>query len=336
MGKKICLFLYAFSLFFKIFGGDATEYSIVFVHIGPSLPDYTITAIKQSRLFNPKADIYLVAQSEAYQKLCLTQDVATYRPIFVSAESLPLSSEHAKFRKKSKLDNVYRNGFWRYATERFFYLSALMSCRGLKNVFHMENDVMLYRNLEELLGVFCDRYKGIAATFDNENRVIPGFLYISDAQSIGSLTKFLAKRSHRGENDMVTLASFKSVENGKYMDNLPIIFPNYVEKFPFMSAAQHRTDHPYKFFNNYDRFHSIFDAAAIGQYLGGVDPRNGNIPAGFINESCLFNPSFFEFAWQMDPYGRKVPYALFEGQKIRINNLHIHCKNLDAFFSGNL
>ncbi len=336
MTKKIYALLLSFLLFFKIFGKETTDYSIVFVHIGPSIPEYTATAIKQSRLFNPKADIYLVAQTQAYKNLCLTKDLAQFDPIFVSTESLPLSSDHAKFQKKSKLDNLYRNGFWRYATERFFYLNALISSKDLKNVFHMENDVMLYCDLEEFIEVFSANYKGIAATFDNEERVIPGFLYIHDDQSIGSLTRFLAKKSLSGENDMVTLAAFKFVENGKYIDNLPIIFPSYAEKHPLVSSYKHRTDNPKKFFNNYELFEAIFDAAALGQYLGGADPRNGHLPAGFINESCLFNPSFLDFIWQIDPKGRKVPYAMFEGQKIKINNLHIHCKNLEAFFSGNV
>lgn len=38
MTKKIYTLLLSFFLFFKIFGKETTDYSIVFVHIGPSIP----------------------------------------------------------------------------------------------------------------------------------------------------------------------------------------------------------------------------------------------------------------------------------------------------------
>jgi hypothetical protein len=85
---------------------------------------------------------------------------------------------------------------------------------------------------------------------------------------------------------------------------------------------------------NYQEFGSIFDAAAIGQFLGGIDPRNGVSKPGFINESCLFNPGLMTFVWERDAYGRLVPYAIYGSTKARINNLHIHSKKLEGFFSG--
>jgi len=77
----------------------------------------------------------------------------------------------------------------------------------------------------------------------------------------------------------------------------------------------------------------LFDGAAIGQYLGGVDPRNQKSKPGFINESCVFNPSRFLFEWIKDDKGREIPYAIFKDCKYRINNLHIHSKNLAKFKS---
>ena len=43
--------------------------------------------------------------------------------------------------------------------------------------------------------------------------------------------------------------------------------------------------------SNFDRFQYIFDAAAIGQYLGGIDPiHDKNDTSGFVNEICIINP----------------------------------------------
>jgi hypothetical protein len=96
----------------------------------------------------------------------------------------------------------------------------------------------------------------------------------------------------------------------------------------------------------------VFDAAAIGQYLGGADsrsfrplrrfwhrflkPKTPILPSlgpGFINESCLFDASLFSYLWGPDAQGRRVPYMVFEGQQIPIANLHIHSKDLARFAS---
>ena len=80
-------------------------------------------------------------------------------------------------------------------------------------------------------------------------------------------------------------------------------------------------------------FNSIFDAAAIGQYLGGVDPRN--IPGdttGFINETCVVNYSYYKFIWKFNLIlNIYQPYILIDNIEILINNLHIHSKSLKKF-----
>ena len=79
---------------------------------------------------------------------------------------------------------------------------------------------------------------------------------------------------------------------------------------------------------------SISDAAAIGQYLGGIDPWHGcHNTIGFINETCIFNPALCSFVWELDFKNRKIPYIIFKNAKYCINNLHIHCKNLNKFKS---
>ncbi len=81
-------------------------------------------------------------------------------------------------------------------------------------------------------------------------------------------------------------------------------------------------------------FNSIFDGAAIGQYLGGINPAvHSNARPGFINETCIFNPSRIVIEWRRDEKNRNVPFAVFDGAAYRINNLHIHSKKLHDFRS---
>jgi hypothetical protein len=68
----------------------------------------------------------------------------------------------------------------------------------------------------------------IAATFDNDNRCIPGFVYIENEMPIYELTKFIATQVVHGGNDMIFLAQFKNKYRNTYIDHLPILSSSYV------------------------------------------------------------------------------------------------------------
>ena len=83
---------------------------------------------------------------------------------------------------------------------------------------------------------------------------------------------------------------------------------------------------------NYEKFKGIFDGAAIGQYLGGVDPRNkAGDTSGFINETCVVKYNNYNFTWIKNKDGFKLPYIIIDNENIPIFNLHIHSKNLSKF-----
>ena len=83
-------------------------------------------------------------------------------------------------------------------------------------------------------------------------------------------------------------------------------------------------------------FNSIFDGAAIGQYLGGVDPRNiRKDTVGFVNTTCVIKYNKYEFKWiKKGEYS--FPHIEINNKLIPINNIHFHCKNLKKFRMDNL
>jgi len=307
------------------------DYSIVFVHIGNNIPSYTSTALSQARKFNPECPIILLAEQSAIENFDApnVSDNISY----ITCESLTKTKEHQLFITKSTLNDQWREGFWRYTSERFLYLQDLIVDYDLKNVFHMEYDNMLYANLEEMLSTFTTQYPGIAATFDNDNRCIPSFIFIPNKKEITLLAKCFAVNAKKNLNDMEIVAIFKHQYGNVHIDYLPIITNEYVKTYPLVSDYNHTTQNPKNFCKNIDLFQSIFDGAALGQYLGGIDPRNGPSVPGFINESCLFQPDKIKIEWELDGLGRNVPYVIYPDKKYRINNLHIHSKKLENFKS---
>lgn len=313
--KSLTLFLLSI---LSLFAGD---YSIVFIHLGPKIPDYSDISIEQARLFNPEANIFLLANQEALARKTLQNAIP------IPVETLPKTAEHKEFIKRC----TYPGDLWRYSAERFLVLDDFLQNNRLERVFHLENDVMLYADLSLLMPVF-DKYR-IGAAFDNDHRCIPSILFFRNAAAIKPLAKHFVDYFMALGQDMRVIADFKNTAGAYYIKPLPIIFPSYASHYPLASTAGHLPKTPAFYSLNFDAFQSIFDAAAIGQYLGGIDPNYHRPVQGFVNESCLFNPSHFTYEWIPDEKGRKVPYLLFQNEKVKINNLHIHSKNLGAFRS---
>ena len=232
---------------------------------------------------------------------------------------------HDTFEKNKIYNTSFRDGFNKSTTERFFIIEEVMTQLSLKNVFHIENDNLLYVNLDDLLKVFAAKY-AFASVFDNDRRCVPSFVYIRDAKSIGDLNDFINNSPQTNDMDLLSRFRYSNAES----ITLPIL-PSFYDK-KLASQSGHATNNPNQYFNNFELFDSIFDAACIGQYLGGVDPRNyPNNSVGFINETSLFNPSIFNYYFRDDSRGRKVPVLSFNKREVRINNLHIHSKNLRKF-----
>jgi hypothetical protein len=325
MMKKV--FYFFIFITWTLFAHEESNYSIAFVHLGMRLPFYMESALKQARLLNPDCPIILIANEIAIKRPSHT--LQENNIVLLPCEKIPMTKEHIEFRKTTKM-----KGLWLYSTERFLVLNDFMQYYDVENVFHLENDNMLYVNLKELLPIFKEHYPGIGATFDNEDRCIAGFMYISNRHSMHALASYMASLAHLGYNDMESIALFKNNSDAQKIDYLPIIPEGYAAAHPLVSSSGHKAKQAQKFSNYIELFGSIFDAAAIGQYLGGIDGyTHGTSEPGFINESCIFNPSYFTYEWIKDEMGRKIPYAIYENRKYRINNLHIHCKNLHLFAS---
>jgi hypothetical protein len=304
-----------------------SDYSIVLVHVGDSLPAYIQTCVKQIRMFN-NCDVFLICNRVALEKKL--SYLERYNVTCVPCESLQATKAHISFLKRTPIGK----NWVRAAIERFFYIEALMFQYDLKNVFHMEYDNMLYVDLSELVPVFEQKYSAIAATFDNDMRCIAGFMYIKNCTAINLFAQYLAHVAPQAKLDMQILAFYRAEMGFDKIDHLPIITKEYVIKNKLLSFEGCKAENPVDYCKNIDAFNSVFDAAALGQHLGGTDPKNGPCMLGFINESCVFNPSFMRYEWSNDSKGRAVPYIHYDNKKFRINNLHIHSKRLHQFLSS--
>ena len=210
------------------------------------------------------------------------------------------------------ITNSFRNGFWQLATYRFRALLAYMKKYDVENIIHLENDVMVFENLDNI--PFHNSNK-ILLTMDCPTRCIPSIMFIPNHKVLEKCMSCFQPKKNDMENWAI---SFNINKND--IDTLPIGLDDTLDSC-----------------KNHANYGAVFDAAAIGQYLGGIDPRNttpGNVTIGFVNETCCIDYSKFSFLWKPNRDNLMVPYMVVHNKEYPVINLHVHSKNLKQFIIG--
>lgn len=311
---------------FKFFFLPLTIYanhSLLFVHKGPSLPPHVEVCLFQARLMNPDTPIYFIANQNAIDRF--SPDDQNMNIEFVPIESLPRSQEHKRW-----ISNGIRRD-WRVCSERFFFIDEFLRESKLENVFHMEHDNMLYVDLNTLMPIFDRHYPGIAITMDNDEHCVCGFMFIKNSDVAKKLATFFSYTAHLDLSDMQTPVYFRRTYP-RLARSLPIIPQTYAENFDQLKSRDgHIAQSVQTYHNLIHEFNSVFDAAALGQFLCGTHVYLG---PGFINERAIFNPAHFKYQWRLDEKNRRIPYLIYKDKEYRINNLHVHSKNLSCYCSS--
>ena len=214
--------------------------------------------------------------------------------------------EDEKYRsyKNPQLNPLFRDGFFNRTASRFFILANYAKQKKLKSFFHIENDIALFSNLISEQKILYTTGSNIAIVMDSPNRGVASIMWMKDHKIVEEFADYIY--NHNSYTDMQNLAYFFKARSD--VVNLPII---HNDKY----------NNEIQYNNLFHKFNSVFDGAALGQYLFGIDPMNCNNQdtKGFINETNIFNSSIYNFTWK-----NKQPYI----DGVKIANLHMHCKNL--------
>jgi hypothetical protein len=282
--------------------------------MGPMFPEHVNTCIGQIRKWNPDVRIVFIADEVHREKVSGCE--------FVPLESVQCGVKRATFQERCILDSNFRGGFWKYSTERLFVLEDYLQQSGISECIHLENDNMIYFSAEQMLPMLRKEYTGLAAPYLGRGELTFGILYVKNTLALHDMNVFILGLSHTGDNEMRLGCRF-FLMNHEEADFLPTV-SNECEirdsDYPFATAHG-------------EAFRGVWDAAAYGQYLGGIDERNGaGRQVGFVNETCAFRTDQFEFTWT-DSDGLKYPRAHRHGHSWPIYILHVHSKQLHEFVS---
>lgn len=294
-------------------------FSVVLVCLGV-FQEYIMTNIAQLiRLGHTQ--IYVLTDNALIPHFAPFSDVIHLVPV----ESL---DDSFGFQRRSIQDKEYRGGFWHHTSARFFVLYEFMAQTGIKNVIHIENDVLIYHNCDKVLSVPLFNKSELYIPFDSYERNIASIVYIPCAHV---LSQILVHYDYE-KNDMYNFGEIR-----KKTDCIRQ-FPIFVDEqaFDLSSTSDSSIIDGERAFvsRGWSQFGGyIFDAAAIGQYVGGVDPRNcPGDTRGFVNETCVIKYADEGVViWKTDGDNDVVKRPFLQRnnrQIIPIFNLHIHSKAL--------
>ena len=309
------------------------ELGIILVHLGHELPPYLDVCIQQIRLWS-SLPIYLVVFEEVKDHYMKT--LAQYNVRIISTSELTPTQNHLYFLKEyTNYDKEFRDGYWRFVIERFYYIEEVMRLYKLDKAIHMEYDVMIYEDIAKLYPR-ANIIKGLALSFDNDVQGYPSFIIVNNLSSLELLNGFIAINCNAGLTDMRLLSVFRKV------------FPTHMESLPQIPLSTYKGKPNRKnlmgvepegsteyLANKFEELGSqIFDSLAIGQYVCGVDPRNtdGICIIEYPNESSFYTvDEFGGLIWKQDD---KKRWYLETADGYRIVNLHVHSKRLSHFLSN--
>lgn len=299
--------------------------NLLFCHIGSSLPKHLLENIVRTSSLFPSFQIDLIKD----KKHRLPPKLLKIKQLRVFDYDYP--TEYQRLFDKSEHDLKFRNGFWRSTLERLIAI-----CHHLKDqenfpYLHIESDVILMQTFPfgELTKV-----NQLTWGFYNQLRDVASLIYVPNKNASEWLLAELLKEfvSHPNHTDMTIL---KSVSKSK---------SHNVRYFPMELNTLRNRKNPTSTLDLEDilartvEIEGIFDSAAIGMWLTGIDPHNNYGVQKYFDRSFIDNGDSL-----IDPSGRKFEvegdfelHVVAEGKKIPIHCLHIHSKDLGVFKQKNL
>ena len=302
------------------------EGAFILVYIG-YLREFTYECVKQIRMWNPTEDIYLCINNNDHNKPYV-ENLKVYNVKVKYIEELDMTLDHKKFNQN--YINLGMNGFWKYTMERFFIVEECMRKCKLENIIHLEMDNMIYFSINEILNV-CKSINKILIPSDSEFRYIAGTCFINNPESVSQLNHYFATQcTHQDEMHSI-MKFYRSSQT--VLDTWPVLPDGDTTHLIYQERSNMKED--IARLSKYGNiFHSVADAAAVGQYFGGIDPiHNRNNTDGFVNKDSIFSVDRLWFKWTLVNNLQRLNMSMDKETWIPITNLHIHNKNLKRWLS---
>jgi hypothetical protein len=213
------------------------------------------------------------------------------------------------------------------SVERFYILQNTMKKYDLTNVLFMELDNLIYDDPRNWLEEFMKH--DMCYMFDNVNRCSSGIMFVKTPDSIQGMLNFFIEKINEPMDEFINEMTllFKYYEHVKNNHIFKII-----QLLPTFCKSEDMHEYAIQNYGKYGE--TIFDAAALGIFLFGPDKclsDNSDFHKNYSSEKwelSYIDYTKYQTKWELDSENRLIPYILLLDRWIKINNLHIHCKDL--------
>lgn len=339
---------------FSVTSASADAGCFIYTNLGESFQHqpYIWESISQTRLFNPHIRIYLISTADAFAEAGVQDRVQTLHVNAVDYASLvhlALDQFRNAFFIQGEMSPGGNTKFTQYTSERLLAVYVLMETFDLTDVFHVENDNLVYFAAETVLHAMnvCDVQFAVpfvsvrlavvgCAFFRNSDALLPFVEFATNVFLMGR-DKAVEYLGTEWVNDMSLLGMFyKENTMSRNVTELPSRVYSSRHLYSTNMSSEEYFLRPIAFQEGH--LHSciaealpdsIFDSCAIGQYFGGT---YGNPEEPFWQSDRQLDPRGMTLWWKQVIHSGiqfRLPYL----DNLQIHNLHIHSKQLSRFMS---
>lgn len=293
-----------------------TVRNLHFVYLGNSLPPYVAASIDLSIQFGG-VSVNLIGNRE------LGKRVTNNHLNFISLEDFYSAEKFSDAAAKVMYSSKFRNGFWLKSLERLFVLEQFMLVSKEPAIFHAELDQLLFSADKLISALERGQRTGIFVPFHNSQYAIASVLYCNDFEAISSLTT-LACEGDYFSNEMELISRWASIFPEKAFA-LPTVADEY---------ALNRVELPGHIETlSVEETGGFVDAAQLGQWVAGIDPRNVPIlkrpVTKFVDNSdgdLLTKEQLSELRFGLTRSSNSLTLTYGTFSETQVYNLHLHSK----------
>lgn len=285
-----------------------------FIYLGRALPYYGSAALELARRF-AGVNISLIGPA-AMESSARREQIE-----FVALEDFYDSNSFSAARARLSQPAVFRDGFWVKTLERFFVLEQFMAQAKLKAVLHAELDQLMFRVDALAAALESESRRGVFVPYHNSSAAVASVLYCNNLESLSALNEYssettsfphemalLAKWGSSGRQDAFALPTMATAMQVTEM-RLPVSGPTESD------------------------LGGVVDAAQLGQWVAGIEPRNVPFPKSHRNKFVDPPSDMLLSRKQLESlkFGFEEPTGLLycttdTGETHRVYNLHLHSK----------
>ncbi len=302
-----------------------SESELVFVFLGKHLPKYAKASLKIASVSSGLRVILLGNES-------MRQEVSGLGVEFTPVEDFYDPEQFNRASSHVWSDHKFRGGLWLKSLERLFVLKQYMEFSGTPTLLHAELDQLAFnlcffkRKLDAL------QYKGLFVPMHSPSSAVASILYINDIDALNSLIDF-ANADNYFPNEMYLIADWARLNPDKFFE-LPTTAS--------VVKGRHFSLIPGARLVGTDEVGGLVDAAQLGQWVAGIDPKNISLGYRPTNKFVDDEKSYLLNLEELN----SITFRLISNQlqivvgesKERVNlfNLHIHSKIHDEILKGKL